>query len=130
MISEALNIDPSDEDLAFAEPWNARAFALVMALSERKLFTLKDFQVELIATIGEHEKSGCISNESEYYTHWIEALTNLLTRRDLLSSDAIAEVEARLLATAASTKEHQHHAAHGPDGQLRVEPLAVVRGQE
>lgn len=130
MIGADAVIDPSDESLAFAEPWNARAFALVIALSERGLFTLKDFQAELIETIGNHEKTGCITTEEEYYTHWIEALTALLKRRKLLSADAIAAVEVKLLAIAASTREHQHDAAHGPDGRLLVEPLVVMRANE
>lgn len=120
-------LDPGDERLAFAEPWNARAFALVLALSERGLFTLKDFQAELIASIGGHEKTGCITTDEEYYTHWIEALTALLQRRELLSADAVQDMERRLLAIAAATREHQHDAAYGPDGRLHVEPLAVVR---
>lgn len=120
-------IDPQDQDLAFAEPWNARAFALVLALSERGLFTLKDFQAELIDKIGAHEKLGCICTEEEYYTHWVEALTALLRRRGLLSYEAVSTMEANLLATAAATREHQHDAAYDADGRLRVEPLAVFR---
>lgn len=120
-------IDPQDQSLAFAEPWNARAFALVLALSERGLFTLKDFQAELIDRIGTHEKLGCIRTDEEYYTHWVEALTALLRRRGLLSAEAVSAMEANLLAVAAATREHQHDAAYGPDGRLRVEPLAVFR---
>lgn len=127
MIGMDTMIDPHDQDLAFAEPWNARAFALVLALSERGLFTLKDFQAELIDKIGAHEKLGCIRTDQEYYTHWVEALTALLKRRGVLSADAVSTMEASLLASAAETREHQHQAAHGPDGRLRVEPLAVFR---
>lgn len=128
MIGADTIIDPSDERLTFAAPWNARAFALVIALSERDFFTLKDFQAELIATIGNHEKTGCITTEEEYYTHWIEALTALLKRRDLLTAEAIAAVEDKLLAAAASIREHQHVAAHGTDGRLLVQPLSVMPG--
>jgi nitrile hydratase accessory protein len=120
-------IDLQDKNLAFAEPWNARAFALVLALSERGLFTLKDFQAELIDKIGSHEKLGCIRTEEEYYTHWVEALTALLRRRGLLSAEAVSAMEVNLLAVAATTREHQHDVAYGPDGRLRVEPLAIFR---
>ncbi len=127
MIAADIAIDPQDQNLAFAEPWNARAFALVLALSERGLFTLKDFQAELIASIGAHEKAGCISTEAEYYTHWVEALTALLKRRGLVTAEAVSAMERNLLAIAAATREHQHDAAYGPDGQILVKPLAVFR---
>ncbi|GGB63666.1 hypothetical protein GCM10011316_39410 [Roseibium aquae] len=125
MIAAESSIDPEDKDLAFAEPWNARAFALVLALSERGLFTLKDFQGELIDKIGAYEKLGCIRTDEEYYTHWVEALTALLRRRGLLSAEAVSAMEASLVAVAAATREHQHDAAYGPEGKLRVEPLVV-----
>ncbi|SMF48939.1 nitrile hydratase accessory protein [Tistlia consotensis] len=111
---------------SFAEPWMARAFALTLALSERGLFNLKDFQAALIEAVGRHEKAGCIADETDYYTRWVEALSALLRARGLLDEAGVAELEARILVEAAARREHQHLAARDEEGRLRIAPVAVA----
>ncbi len=113
-------------DAAFSEPWMARAFALVLALSEKGLFTLKEFQAALIETVGRHEKAGCIAAETDYYTRWLEALTMLLRGRHLLSDDVLDVTEHAVVAAATARKAHQHQTSRNPDGSLRIAPLLVA----
>src|ERR1700730_2579279 len=71
-------------------PWQARAFALALALSERGIFSLRDFQVALIGRINSYEKGQCIAGTGDYYTRWIEALEDLLVQKKLLARTAFA----------------------------------------
>lgn len=113
-------------DAAFSEPWMARAFALVLALSENGLFSLKDFQAALIELVGRHEEAGCIAAETDYYTRWLEALTSLLRGCHLLSEDVLTNTESSVVAEAAARKEHQHQTSRNPDGSLRIAPLLIA----
>lgn len=114
----------------FSEPWMARTFGLTMVLSEKSLFSLKDFQAALIDAVGSQEQKGCISDDVEYYTCWLEALLGLLRRRPLIPQAAISEqalsiIEQALVAEAAARKEHQHQLARNPDGSLKIAPIIV-----
>jgi nitrile hydratase accessory protein len=111
---------------AFSEPWMARAFALVLALSEKGLFSLKEFQAALIESVDRHEKAGCITAEIDYYTRWLEALTALLRGRLVLSDEVLTATGSVVVAIAAERKEHQHQAARNPDGSLRIAPLLIA----
>lgn len=115
----------TDAARTFAEPWEARAFAVALAASERGLFSLGDFQTALIARVAAHETAGCIASEADYYTRWIEALEDLLAARGLLAGDRIAALEAEVTADAASRKAHQHRSARDAEGRLRIAPLTV-----
>src|SRR5437879_5219939 len=96
----------SDEERNFAEPWQARAFALALALSERGMFSLRDFQAALIGRITAFEKSQCIAGTADYYTRWIEALEDLLAQKDMLPSDRLSLLERAVAEDAASRKVH------------------------
>ncbi len=111
---------------AFSEPWMARAFALVLALSEKGLFSLKEFQTALIETVGRHEKAGCIAAETDYYTLWLEALTALLRGHRILSDEALTAAEDVVVAVAVARKEHQHQTSRNSDGSLRIAPLLIA----
>jgi nitrile hydratase accessory protein len=123
---DILKQSKGEADAAFSEPWMARAFALALALSEKGLFSLKDFHAALIESIGRHEKDGCIAAETDYYTHWLEVLTALLRGRDLLSDDILTAAEDAVVTEAAARKEHQHQISRNADGSLRVVPLLVA----
>ncbi|MFK8251798.1 nitrile hydratase accessory protein [Ancylobacter terrae] len=118
---------PQAPDAVFAEPWEARAFALTLALSERGLFTLNDFQAALIGRVGSFEKANCIVDETDYYTRWIEALGDMLAARGLLAEDRLADIEVQVVDDAASRKAHQHGTARDEFGQLKIAPIVVDR---
>jgi nitrile hydratase accessory protein len=119
-----------DDNHVFAEPWQARAFALALALSERGLFSLRDFQAALIGRIVSFEKSQCIAGTEDYYTRWIEALEDLLGQKGMLPSDRLWLLSRDALEDAASRKVHQRMTSRDENGQLRIIPLFVDSGRE
>lgn len=73
---------PGVDEPVFEAPWQAEAFALVVALHARGLFTWSEWGgalAEEIAADGEH-----------YYEAWLRALERLLRQRDVASE---AEVD-------------------------------------
>ncbi|MFC7052539.1 nitrile hydratase accessory protein [Hansschlegelia quercus] len=119
---------PSAPDgLAFEQPWEAQAFALTLALSERGVFTLEEFQQSLISRIGAYEATACIVGGEDYYTRWIEALQDLLAERGVLPAARMPVVEADIVFDAASRKAHQHLSARDADGRLKIAPLVIDR---
>jgi nitrile hydratase accessory protein len=123
---EILKRSKGEPAAAFSEPWMARAFALVLALSEKGLFSLKEFQAALIESVDRHEKAGCITAETDYYTRWLEALTALLRGRHILSDEVLTATEAVVVAVAAARKDHQHQTSRNPDGTPRIAPLLIA----
>lgn len=125
-IEEALETGVLAEDVAFKEPWMARAFGLTLALAEAGHFSLKDFQKSLISAVGSKEKASCIADEEAYYECWIEALIYLLRERNVLREDKIAVIEKALVEDAAARRDHQHHhVRRNTDGSPIIEPIAL-----
>ncbi|WP_309185057.1 nitrile hydratase accessory protein [Bradyrhizobium sp. Ash2021] len=117
-----------DDNNVFAEPWQARAFALALALSERGLFSLREFEVALIERINAYEKSQCIAGTGDYYTRWIEVLEDLLAQKNLLPSERLSLLEHEVVEDAESRKLHQLITSRNENGRLRVAPLLVDPG--
>jgi nitrile hydratase accessory protein len=69
-----------DDSPVFNEPWEARAFAMTLALHERGLFTWPQWgaalarQIELARTAGEADLG------NTYYQHWLRALESLVAK--------------------------------------------------
>lgn len=116
--------DPGAERV-FAAPWQARAFALTLALSERGLFTLRDFQQALIVRIGAFEKIGCVLDQTDYYTRWVEALSDLIAERSKIAASDLEQAERHATEDAVSRKVHQNNWSRDEHGRLRISPLFV-----
>jgi nitrile hydratase accessory protein len=77
----------------FSAPWEARAFAMALGLSEAGLFTWDEFRERLIAEVGnadrvrEHDGS---ANPGEYYEHFLRALERLLREKGIASEAELA----------------------------------------
>jgi nitrile hydratase accessory protein len=127
-LRELMGLYGTDEDHVFAEPWRARAFALTLALSERGMFSLRDFQAALIARIASFEKSHCIAGTADYFTRWIEALEDLLSQRSMLPADRLSHLERDVVDDAESRKVHQRMTSRDENGRLRIAPLLVDPG--
>jgi len=81
-------------EAVFSEPWEARAFAVAVALSEAGQFQWAEFQQSLIEEIGAMEKTGRTTNGgADYYRYWLGALTRLLNAKGIVGG---AELEARI----------------------------------
>lgn len=118
----------SDERQTFAEPWQARAFALVVALAERGTFSLRDFQAALIGRLTAFEREHCITGTSDYYTRWVEALEDILADKSMMPADRLAHLERDVVDDAESRKVHQRMTSRDEHGVLKIAPLLVDAG--
>lgn len=76
-----------DADHVFSAPWEARAFALALKLSEAGHFTWDEFRERLIAEVGASDKIRArdgTSDHGEYYEHFLRALEKLLAEKHLV----------------------------------------------
>lgn len=62
----------------FNEPWEARAFAMVLALHERGMFTWPQWAAALSRQITEAQAAGDADLGDTYYQHWLLALESLV----------------------------------------------------
>jgi nitrile hydratase accessory protein len=108
-----MSTDPSTpfepgQDRVFAEPWEARIFAIVVALHQAGRFEWKDFSALLADTIRASEAAG---HCEPYYEHWFEAAETLIERLGLVDHAAI-DAEVEVLRPDDRTVHHRDHAGH------------------
>jgi nitrile hydratase accessory protein len=107
---------------SFPTPWAARAFVLAMAAAEAKLFALAEFQAGLIESIRRYESDGrCIDAEEAYYGCWVNALVELLSRKDLVQLQRIDAAEQRIRQRVAPA----HDRSHDDDPHETTAPLPI-----
>ena len=110
----------------FAEPWEARAFALALTLSSDGQFSWDEFRERLIAEIlradaeavHDHGASAIRTDHpasdsprGPYYECWLATLEKLLREKALLTGD---EIERRAAAIAASPPAPTKSQGRGP----------------
>jgi nitrile hydratase accessory protein len=82
---------PRDADgPVFAEPWEAQAFALAVALHERELFTWPEWGAALAAEIERAQAAGDPDTGETYYRHWLAALERLVAEKQVTDAGALA----------------------------------------
>lgn len=93
-------------EIVFEEPWQSRAFGMVLALTENAVCDYAAFREHLIATIGAWDDAHGATPEAvyEYYERWLESLERLLDERGVLSAD---EIDARAAHLGAADR-HDH----------------------
>ena len=71
---------PMDADSpVFNEPWEARAFAMTLALHARGVFTWPQWAQALSRQIEMARASGDADLGDTYYQHWLRALESLVS---------------------------------------------------
>lgn len=80
-----------DEGPVFNEPWQAQAFALVVALHEKGLFSWQEWAAVLSDEIRDAQQLGDPDLGNTYYQHWLKALEKISLLKKLSSSDELAE---------------------------------------
>jgi nitrile hydratase accessory protein len=95
-------------DAVFAEPWEARAFALALMLSHAGRFEWKEFSANLIAEIAAADAS---ASGASYYEAWLIALERSICDKGIL---APAEIDERAAAIAASPPARTKARSSGP----------------
>jgi nitrile hydratase accessory protein len=88
---DALPSLPSDADgPAFAEPWQAQAFALAVTLSNKGHFTWKEWAAALAAELRAAADRGESDAGSRYYEHWLAALEHLVVEKGLATGGVLS----------------------------------------
>ncbi len=70
----------------FAEPWQAQAFALVLSLHERGLFSWPEWAAALAARIANAQAEGEADLGDTYYNHWLAALEDIVAAKGASSA--------------------------------------------
>lgn len=73
----------NEEGPVFREPWEAQAFALVLALHAEKAFTWDEWAATLSAEITKAQQAGDADLGDTYYQHWLNALERLVLEKNL-----------------------------------------------
>jgi nitrile hydratase accessory protein len=82
---------PRDGDEpVFRAPWEAQAFAMVLALHQKGLFTRVEWAQALAGQIKAAQDAGDADLGDTYYQHWLAALEALVAAKGLSSA---AELE-------------------------------------
>ena len=81
---------PRDEDgPVFREPWEARAFAMALALHEAGSFTWKEWTEALGAQIRRAQAAGDPDTGETYYRHWLATLETLVAAKGVATSELL-----------------------------------------
>jgi nitrile hydratase accessory protein len=102
----------AEEAPVFAEPWQAEAFAIVVALHERGLFSWNEWAETLSAEV---KSPAAATDGSDYYEHWLKALEKLLSTKGVAG---VAEIDA----LAAAWQRAAHATPHGKPILLENDP--------
>ena len=91
----------------FSEPWQAHAFAMVLALHERGLYTWREWADTLAAQIAAAQAAGDADRGDTYSQHWLAALETLVARKGASSATELAR----------AARAWEHAAERTPHGQ-------------
>ena len=86
-----VDLPGSPDAPVFAEPWQAEAFAMTVALHDKGLFSWGEWAQALSAQV---KKPGAATDGHDYYEHWLAALESLLDAKGLAAKpevDAMAQ---------------------------------------
>lgn len=119
---------PGEDDVVFDAPWQARAFALTVALRREGDFPWEAFQERLVAELEagadrDVEAAGGSGDvESSYYRAWLSAFERLLLEEDVVDGAELAERVAAFAAGERDASEfvvgdhgHSHDDQHDHD---------------
>ena len=83
-------VDGSVDGPVFREPWQAQAFALVLSLHERGLFSWSEWTAALGDEIRKAQAAGDPDTGETYYHHRLAALERLVAAKGLTDPQALA----------------------------------------
>jgi nitrile hydratase accessory protein len=89
LINAVPTIPQNDDGPIFAEPWQAQAFAMTLALHERGLFTWPEWADALSRQIKAAQATGDPDLGDTYYQHWLAALEQLIVEKGVSNPEAL-----------------------------------------
>jgi len=78
----------------FTEPWQAQAFAMVLSLHARGLFSWREWADTLAAQIARAQADGDADLGDTYYRHWLAALETIVAAKGISSRDELERYRA------------------------------------
>ena len=114
---EVPSIPCDAEGPVFREPWEAQAFAIVLALETRGVFTWGEWAETLGAEIKTAQRAGDPDTGATYYHHWLAALERLVTAKGVTDRAMLARYQDAWDRAADRTP-------HGTPIELRAEDFA------
>ena len=114
---EGLPLPPQATDApVFSEPWQAQAFAMTVHLHAQGLFTWPEWAAALTLQI----KGAAEDDGSQYYQHWLDALEQMVLRKQIGTAEQLYALEHAWEAAAERTphgeaielQPQDFHAAH------------------
>jgi len=88
---EAVASIPRDaEGPVFREPWEAQAFAMALALYDRRVFTWPEWAATLAEEIKRAQAAGDPDTGETYYHHWLNALERIVATKGVTDAQTLA----------------------------------------
>lgn len=109
---------PGIDDPVFGEPWQAQAFAMVVALHERGVFSWSEWAEALSAEV---KRPSAAVDGHDYYEHWLTALEKLLAQKSVTERGDVD-------ALAAAWRRAAHATPHGKPIELANDPERHTQG--
>lgn len=82
---------PRDEGgPVFREPWEARAFAMALALQERGIFGWDEWATALGEEIRKAQAAGDPDRGESYYRHWLATLERMVAEKGMTTARILA----------------------------------------
>lgn len=97
-------LPPGLDEPAFAEPWQAQAFALTIALHDKGLFSWSEWANALSLEVKRPEAA---PDGGDYYEHWLAALEKLLAVKGVAMPEAVEALAAAWQRAARATPHGQ-----------------------
>jgi nitrile hydratase accessory protein len=88
-VREVPSIPCDAEGPVFREPWQAQAFAMTLALHERRLFTWPEWAATLSDEIKRAQQAGDPDTGETYYRHWLNALERLVSEKGVTDAKTL-----------------------------------------
>jgi nitrile hydratase accessory protein len=83
---------PRDEKgPVFREPWEAHAFAMVLALYDKGVFTWTEWAAKLGEEIKRAQAAGDPDTGETYYRHWLATLERIVAEKGLTTPQALEQ---------------------------------------
>ena len=83
----------ADQAPVFAEPWQAQAFAMVLTLHQRGVFTWPEWAQALAAQIASAQAHGDADLGDTYYRHWLAALEAIVASKGAATRDELTQTQ-------------------------------------
>ena len=82
-------IPRDDGGPVFAEPWEAQAFAMAVALHARGLFTWTEWATALANEIKRAQAASDPDTGKTYYRHWLATLEKMVAGKGVATADSL-----------------------------------------